>query len=116
MILPLPLTPNFFYNSGMALESALKKDVDKANRDLDALHRMYNVYFSGAEEDPPRNERKALEMLVAKIKSQIAMASNSGDKFQANTFISRYQSTAARWDKTLRGIESGTIVLPPKRK
>lgn len=100
----------------MALESPLKKDINKASKDLDTLHRTYNVYFSGAEEDPPRAERKALDTLILKIKSQMAMASNSADKFQANTLISRYQSTAARWDKTLRGIEAGTIVLPKKRE
>jgi hypothetical protein len=100
----------------MALESPLKKDVEKAGRDLDALHRLYNVYFSGAEEDPPRTERRALESLIAKIKSQLATATNSSDKFQANTLISRFQSTAARWDKTLRGIEAGTIARPKKRE
>lgn len=100
----------------MALESPLKKDINKAAKDLDALHRIYNVYFSGAEEDPPRAERKALDMLILKIKSQLAMASNSADKFQANAIVSRYQSISGRWDKTLRGIEAGTIVLPKKRE
>lgn len=99
----------------MALESPLKKDVEKASRDLDILHRMYNVYFQGAEEDPPRNERKALDTLIAKIKTQVAGVANASDKFQANTLIARYQTTANRWDKTLRGIENGSIVRPKKR-
>jgi len=100
----------------MALESPLKKDVEKAGRDLEALNRLYNVYFSGAEDEPPRNERKALDNLVIKIKTMLASASNSADKFQANTLVSRYLSICTKWDKTLRGIEAGTIPRPKKRE
>lgn len=99
----------------MALESPLKKDVDKASRDLDALNRLYNVYFQGGEEDPPRNERKALDNLIVKIKQAVAMASNASDKFQANSLVTRYQSMCSKWDKHLRGIEAGTIPRPKKR-
>lgn len=100
----------------MALESPLKKDIEKASRDLDALHRLYNVYFGGGEEDPPSLQRKNLDQLIAKIKQQVMTSPNSGDKFQANTLTSKYQVMAAKWDKTLRGIEAGTIILPKKRK
>lgn len=96
--------------------SPLKKDVEKASRDLESLNRLYNVYFSGAEEEPPRNERKTLDTLVAKIKTMVATATNSADKFQANTLVSRYQSSCTKWDKTLRGIEAGTIPRPKKRE
>lgn len=105
-----------FYNSRMALESPMKKDVEKAGRELDALQRLYNIYFQGAEDEPPRAERRALDALIVKIKSQLAIAANASDKFQANTLVSRYQTTAARWDKTLRGIENGTIIRPKKRE
>lgn len=100
----------------MALESPLKKDVEKVGRDLDALQRLYNVFFQGAEEDPPREQRRALEASITKIKSQIPMANNASEKFQANALVNRYQSMTARWDKTLRGIEDGTIVRPKKRE
>jgi hypothetical protein len=100
----------------MALISPLKADVDKATRDLEALNRLYNVYFQGGEEDPPRNERKALDALLAKIKAQSANASNAGDKFQANALYSRYQSMSAKWDKHIRGIENGTIPIPKNRE
>jgi hypothetical protein len=100
----------------MALESAIKKDVDKATREVEALNRLYNVYFQGGEEDPPRPQRAALESTIAKIKSQVAMATNAGDKFQANALVSRFQTMAAKWDKTLRGIENGTIPRPKKRE
>ncbi len=96
----------------MDITSPFKKDIDKALRDLDYLHRLYNVYFQGAEEDPPRNERKALEELIAKIKSQLAKSSNASEKFQANTLINRYQAMTSKWDKHLKGIETGAIVRP----
>ncbi len=100
----------------MALESPLKKDVEKANRELDVLNRLYNVYFQGAEEDPPRQQRKQLDALVAKIKSQVASATNASDKFMANSFVSRFQTMAGKWDKHIKGIENGTIHRPKKRE
>jgi hypothetical protein len=100
----------------MALVSALKADVDKATREIEALNRLYNVYFQGGEENPPRTERKALDALIARIKSQIPSVSNAGDKFQANGLCSRYVSMTIRWDKHLRGIENGTILIPKNRE
>jgi len=100
----------------MALISPLKADIDKCTRELEALNRLYNVYFQGGEEDPPRPQRKALDTLVEKIKSQMPMASNAGDKFQANALYSRYRTMTTKWDKQLRGIEAGTIVIPKNRK
>ena len=96
--------------------SPLKADVEKATRELEALNRLYNVYFQGGEEDPPRTQRKSLEALVAKIKSQLPMTSNAGDKFQANALHARYQSMSAKWDKHLNGIEAGTIPIPKNRE
>lgn len=100
----------------MALESPIKKEIDKATRDLESLQRLYNVYFQGGEEDPPRQERRALDSTLAKIKSQLPMISNAADRFQANALLNRYNSLAARWDKTLRGIEEGSIPRPKKRE
>lgn len=100
----------------MALISPLRKDMEKANREIDALNRFYNVYFMGGEEDPPRAQRKALDGAVDKIKAALVTATNAADKFQANTLISRYRTMCARWDKQLRGIENGTIVRPKGRE
>lgn len=100
----------------MALISPLKTDIEKAIRELETLNRLYNVYFQGGEEDPPRQQRKNLDALIVKIKSQIAMATNAGDKFQGNSLYTRYQSLAGKWDKQLRGIENGTIVRPKNRE
>ncbi len=100
----------------MALENPLKKDVEKAGRDIDALNRLYNVYFQGGEEDPPRNERKALDSLVANIRAQVATSNNAADKFQANSLYTRYQSMTGKWDKQVRAIENGTAMRPKKRK
>ena len=101
---------------GMALISPLKQDVDKATRELEALNRLYNVYFQGGEEDPPREQRKSLDTIVAKIKSQIAIATNAGDKFQANALYTRYLTMCTKWDKHLKGIENGTIPIPKNRE
>jgi hypothetical protein len=100
----------------MALVSPLRKDMEKANREIDALNRVYNVYFMGGEEDPPRNQRKTLDATIEKIKAALTTANNAADKFQANTLISRYRTMCARWDKHLRGIENGTIVRPKNRE
>ncbi len=100
----------------MALISPLKQDLDKATREMEALNRLYNVYFQGGEDEPPRQQRKNLDTIMAKIKSQLATATNAGDKFQANNLYTRFQSMSAKWDKHLRGIENGTIVRPKNRE
>lgn len=100
----------------MALESPLKKDVLQVGKLLDLLQRSYNIYFQGAEDEPPLRDRKALDNLVVKIKSQIATSVNAADKFQANALVSRYQSMISRWDRHMKGIEDGTIIRPKKRK
>ncbi|MGE3261426.1 MAG: hypothetical protein AB7K68_06585 [Bacteriovoracia bacterium] len=53
---------------------------------------------------------------MAKIKAQVPSASNSGDRFQANALTAKFQLLSGKWDKTLRAIEAGTVVLPKKRK
>ncbi|MGZ3694412.1 MAG: hypothetical protein ACXWQO_09525 [Bdellovibrionota bacterium] len=100
----------------MALENPIKKDLDKVAKDLEALQRLYNVYFGGGEEEPPTNQRRALDSLIAKIKAQVPSLTNSGDRFAANALTSKYQVYSSKWDKTLRAIEAGTIVLPRMRK
>jgi hypothetical protein len=100
----------------MALISPFKQDIDKASREIDSLNRLYNVYFQGGEDDPPRQQRQALDALIAKVKSQLAIATNASDKFQATNLYTRYQQMAAKWDKHLRGIESGTIIRPKNRE
>jgi hypothetical protein len=100
----------------MALISPIKADIDKATRELEALNRLYNVYFQGGEEDPPRPQRKSLDTLIDKIKAQIPQSPNAGDKFQANAIYNRYKTLTTKWDKHLRGIEAGTIVVPKNRE
>jgi len=99
----------------MALESPLKKDVLKARRDIELLNRKYNMYFSGADEDMPREFRKQLGILIDKIKAATAIASSTADKFLANSVIAQFQINAAKWDKTLKLIEDGRLVIPKKR-
>lgn len=101
---------------GMALESALKKDVEKASRDLDGLTRLYNVYFGGGEEEPPKMQRQQVDQAMTKIRAQLPSASNSADRFQANALLSKHQVLTAKWDKSLRAIEAGTLVLPKMRR
>lgn len=100
----------------MALESPLKKEVDRAAKEIEVLNRKYNVYFQGGEDDPPRHDRSHLDTIIAKIKTSIATSANSSDKFHANTLISKYQTISAKWDRTLRGIETGQIKRPKKRE
>lgn len=100
----------------MALESPIKKDCEKAGKDIEALNRLYNIYFQGGEEDPPRPQRKALDQLVDKIKQQLVTANNAQDKFLANSVINRFRTMTAKWDRHLAGIENGTIIRPKKRE
>lgn len=99
----------------MAIESPIKKDVAAATKIMDALQRLYNVYFQGGEDEPPRAQRKELDTLIAKLKTAQATATNAGDRFSITSLVNRYQSMSNRWDKHLRGIENGTIPIPKRR-
>ena len=114
MAIALPM--NCPQNVNMAIESPLKKEAEQASKEIEALNRFYNVYFSGAEEDPPREKRRALDQAFKKIKQKVASSSNSSDKFFANSVIARYQLFCSKWDKQLKGIEEGKIVRPNQKK
>lgn len=100
----------------MALVSPLKQDIDKATRDVEMMQRLYNVYFQGGEDDPPKAQRAALDQLIQKIKSAVATSSNTTDKFAATTLVNRFELLKAKWDKGLRDIETGVVPKPKKRK
>jgi len=100
----------------MALVSPLKQDIDKATRDVETMQRLYNVYFQGGADDAPKQQRVALDQLIQKIKSAVAVSSNTTDKFAATTLVNRYQMLKAKWDKTLNDIQTGVIPKPKKRK
>ena len=100
----------------MAMETPLKKDVDRALKEIEILNRMYNQYFSGAEEDPPREKRRDLDALMVSIKSAVATATNASAKFAANSAVAKYHTHTAKWDKQMKLLEQGLFVRPPKRK
>jgi hypothetical protein len=100
----------------MALVSPLKQDLDKAQREVEVLNRLYNVYFQGGEDEPPKTQRKQLDALIAKIKAAARISTNAADKFLADSVTNKFQMLSVRWDKTMRDIESGIIPKPKKRK
>jgi hypothetical protein len=96
----------------MAIESPLKKEAERASKEIEALNRHYNIYFSGAEEDPPREKRRALDDVFLKLKQKVATSANASDKFFANSVIARYQLFVSKWDKQLKSIEEGKVIRP----
>jgi hypothetical protein len=100
----------------MALESPLKKEAELASKEIEALNRQYNIYFTGGEDDPPRDKRRALDQIFQKLKAKIATTPNASDKFFANSVVARYQLFTSKWDKQLKGIEEGRIPRPNQKK
>ena len=100
----------------MALESPIKKEAEHASKEIEALNRQYNTYFTGGEEDPPREQRRALDLAFRALKAKIATATNASDKFFANSVVARYQLFCSKWDKQLKGIEEGRIPRPNQKK
>lgn len=98
------------------MEPPLKKDVDQALKEIEILNRLYNQFFSGAEDEPPREKRRSLDTLMLSIKSAVATTTNASAKFAANAAVAKYHTHTAKWDKQMKMLEQGLYVRPPKRK
>lgn len=100
----------------MAIESPLKKEAELAGKEIEILNRHYNMYFSGADEDPPRDKRRDLDLIFQKLKQKLPITPNASDKFFASSIISRYQVFCSKWDKQMKNIEDGKVIRPNQRK
>ncbi len=81
--------------------------MDRAQPLIVKTHNLYNMYRTGALEVPPNESRKQLDTLLETI--SLMAKPTEALRFRYNSLHSRYVTHRDRWDKLVKGVESGLI-------
>jgi hypothetical protein len=82
---------------------------------VEQLNNLYNIYISGAEQIPPTERRKNLDMIMVTL--QMMSKPTPGALYKYTAIQAKYDTYRNRWDKLLKDLESGKIKrrVGPKR-
>ena len=99
-------------NQQQGTDYILVELIQKAESLMEQIQGLYNMYVAGMERTPPVTHRKHLEDIAFKI--QNAAKTSAGLKFRAQQFHAKYQTYKDKWDRLMKDIESGKVII--KRK
>lgn len=89
----------------------LAKKVDdlmrRAEPLMEQVNSLYNQYAAGTEQRPPIERRKNLDQLMVSI--QMMNKPTQAQQFRANNLLANFNLHKQRWERLLKGIESGEI-------
>lgn len=89
----------------------LSKKIDELMRRAEPLmeqvNSLYNQYAAGVEQRPPVERRKNLDQLMVSI--QMMSKPTQAQQFRANNLVANFNLYKQRWERLLKGIESGEI-------
>lgn len=83
--------------------------IKKAEVLMEQIQNLYNMYVAGMERIPPNTHRKQLEDIVFRIND--AAKTSASLKFRAQQFHAKYQMYKDKWERLIKDIESGKVVL-----
>jgi hypothetical protein len=79
--------------------------IEKSEPLIDQLNNLYNMFAAGIEKIPPIERRKQLDQTMATL---LAMGKPTPSlRFQASAVQAKYTAFCERWDRLLKGLESG---------
>ncbi|MFZ9886947.1 MAG: MXAN_5187 C-terminal domain-containing protein [Myxococcota bacterium] len=81
--------------------------VEKIERDLAELRRLFELYFRGLERFPPTDMYESLKKRTAGLLMEAARW-RTVDKFRANTAYQKFQTYDRMWARELKAVEEGT--------
>ncbi|MBS1962628.1 MAG: hypothetical protein JST04_10455 [Bdellovibrionales bacterium] len=79
---------------------------------MEQITNLYGMWIQGLERTPPTVQRKHLEDLILKI--QAAPKPTANLRFRVNEFHTKYNTYKDKWDRLLKDVEAGKVVV--KRK
>lgn len=88
-----------------AADTELEADIQALEVGTRQLKIQYDMFFAGSVKLPPLEMRKRLEQLIRRHMD--SSHASYAHQFHFNTVMSRFNSLAELWDKTLRGREQG---------
>lgn len=83
-----------------------EEEIDGFIRRSESLRIKYDQYFMGLEKREPAFDREQLERELHR--SKVHRTVRTGLRFKFQTFLARYRTYCAYWDRVLREMEEGT--------
>ena len=84
------------------------EDVEKIEVELDRLKNLYELYFQGLIKREPVVERQRLFNIVVRINPKSVV--NTGLRFRVRSFVQKYTTLQAYWNRINRQIEEGRFL------
>jgi hypothetical protein len=106
------IDPNAKLGSATTTDQVLIELLTKCETMMEQITNLYSMWIQGLERVPPKVQRSHLEDLILKI--QAAPKPTSNLRFRTAEFHNKYSTYKDKWERILKDIESGKIVV--KRK
>ncbi len=76
---------------------------------MEQITNLYNMWVQGMERTPPTTQRKHLDNMILKI--QAAPKPTTNLKFRVAQFHTKFSTYKDKWDRLLKDVESGKLVV-----
>lgn len=106
------IDPSAEIGSATTTDQILIELLSKCEGMMEQITNLYNMWVQGMERTPPVTQRKHLEDLILKI--QAAPKPTTNLRFRVGQFHTKYGTYKDKWDRILKDVESGKLIV--KRK
>jgi hypothetical protein len=90
-------------------KSPLLRMLSRADLQLEQIQHLYNMYVAGVERTPPHSQRKQIDELFFKMMG--VPKNNQTLLFRFNQFQTKFNTYKDRWERLMRDIESGKVIV-----
>jgi hypothetical protein len=106
------IDPNAKIGESTTTDQILIDLLSKCEVMMEQITNLYGMWIQGMERMPPNERRRHLEDMLLKI--QAAPKPSANLRFRVSEFLNKYSTYKDKWDRILKDVESGKIVV--KRK
>lgn len=106
------IDPKARLDQGATTDSVLVDLLTKCETMMEQITNLYGMWIQGLERTPPNVQRRHLDDLILKL--QAAPKPTANLRFRVGEFQTKHSTYKDKWDRIVRDVESGKIVV--KRK
>lgn len=103
------IDPNARIDDRTTTDQLLIELLTKCEIMMEQITNLYGMWIQGMERTPPTVQRKHLEDLILKVNAAPKPSTNL--KFRVSQFHTKYTTFKDKWDRILKDVESGKIVV-----
>lgn len=81
--------------------------IDAHEKELDAVRRLFDMYFQGLEKKPPQMRYATLKATLMRLRAECARW-NTADRFRVASIQQRFSTYDRMWTRQLQEMEEGT--------